>query len=194
MFDFSCPWSWLATERLFSLLDDRPDITPDFTWRPFLLDPAEFTPGRLTRLARILRDQAAEQGLSFSPGALSEPAPTVDAHRLIAWLSSRTDAEPAVRYIFHARFSENRDISDREVLTAAAGACGMEPERVLPFLSGKLLAGHVSADHRLSARRGLNGIPVVLAGPYAITGLQDKPVYERLLDAAATAIRADSHD
>ncbi|MGH7105506.1 MAG: DsbA family oxidoreductase [Acetobacteraceae bacterium] len=199
--DLVCPWCRLGVRRLFSTVRRRPDLCCDVLWQPFLLNPDMPRAGmprydyvvrkfggeeRARRLYASITEIGRGQGLVFRFDRIRRAPSSVDAHRLVRWAGRFGRSAEAVEAIFHAYFTEGRDIGEVMVLAAIAGAIGLDPTAARAFLEGDLETEAVHADNLRAHRLGINGVPCfVIAGRHAIAGAQEPEVIERLLDVAA---------
>lgn len=199
--DLVCPWCRLGVRRLFVTLQRRPDLVCDVVWQPFLLNPDMPRAGmsrydyvirkfggeeRARRLYASITEIGRGQGLAFRFDRIRRVPSSVDAHRLVRWAGRRGRAAEAVEAIFHAYFTEGRDIGDHGVLVATAASIGLGAAATRAFLDSDAEADAVQADNLRAHRLGINGVPCfIVGGRHAIAGAQEPEVIERLLDVAA---------
>lgn len=155
VFDFSCPWSRIGIDNLFTVLNHRSEISCSVIWTGVFL-------GEQTHCK----------------------ASTMHANRLLSWLSSRGNVAPLVSAIFKAHSDRQENIGDIAVLTDIAGQCGFDREAVQGFLSGNLLKGTVVTARSALRHRGFQSVPTIVIDGIALSGLQEPYVYERLLNTA----------
>ena len=114
----------------------------------------------------------------------SHSLPALAASKLAATYG--LEAEEAFhRAMFKAYFSENRTISDKGVIAAIAGECGLDPTVFAAEYQAQelTLAGQVTSDHEQATRLGINAIPTVIVDDrVSIRGAQDTRTYIRVLD------------
>ena len=71
-------------------------------------------------------------------------------------------------------FTEGTDLSDREVLVAAARECGMDADRVRRRLLSDEDVDIVTAEAQSFEAAGVNGVPYfILGGIFAVPGAQE---------------------
>jgi predicted DsbA family dithiol-disulfide isomerase len=198
--DLVCPWCYLGVRRLLRTLRRRPDIAFELIWRPFLLNPDMPRMGmarpdyvvrkfggedRAKRLYATISETGRNEGLDFRFDRIRRTPSSIDAHRLVRYASGYGRADSLVEALFAAHFTDGYDLGDRDVLTAVATACGMDPLAVRRFLASNAEADGVHADNLRAHRLGINGVPCfVVDGMHAISGAQEPEVIERLLDIA----------
>jgi predicted DsbA family dithiol-disulfide isomerase len=198
--DLVCPWCYLGVRRLARTLARRPDISAELIWRPFLLNP-DMPRGGMARDDYVLRKFGGEdrarrlyasiseigrvEGIVFRFDRIARTPSSVDAHRLVRWASLQHRGTAMVDAIFRAHFTDGIDIGDPLALARLAGACGMDANAALGWLTSDADAETVHADNLRAHRLGINGVPCfVIDGRHAIAGAQDGEVIERLLDVA----------
>ncbi len=179
----------------------RPDLVCDVVWQPFLLNP-DMPRGGMSRYDYVIRKFGGEerarrlyasiteigraQGLLFRFDRIRRAPSSVDAHRLVRWADRFGRAAEAVDAVFHAYFTEGKDIGELAVLSAIAGAIGLDGAAARAFLQSDIETEAVHADNLRAHRLGINGVPCfIISGRHAIAGAQEPEVIERLLDVAA---------
>jgi predicted DsbA family dithiol-disulfide isomerase len=168
--DVICPWCWIGKRQLDLALDGV-GARFDIHFRPFQLNPdmpEEGVPRAEYRAAKFgsalrgaeLDAQVAEVGrgigLEFRHDLMRRTPNTVRAHRLIAWAAGPRQAA-LKEALMRAYFVEGQDIGDPGVLTAIAGAQGLEGAGA--FLASDALDAHVRAEDLAFRRLGINGVP-----------------------------------
>ncbi len=198
--DIVCPWCYLGKRRL-ELALAASSVTATIRWRAFQLDASAprhvdvSVSELLQRKYGMSRQQveASQQRLVELGRAdgidyrfeLAKTGNTRDAHRLVAFATSRDRADAMVDALMRAYFTEGLPIGDVERLVEIGASQGFEPDEVRAALSGSTWNDAVDADLRLAREIGVRGVPFfVLAGRYALSGAQ--PV-EVLRDAVTRA-------
>ena len=86
---------------------------------------------------------------------------------------------------FKAMFTDSRDISDPDVLTAIAREVGCDPARFAADLADRSVAQTVLEEHRDAVERhGIRAIPTVLVDGRTVEGAVPEEEYVRLIEAA----------
>lgn len=182
-FDTSCPWSYLALERLREAairtgarVDFRPVLVADVleVANPgFPADRAEAVPARARYQAKDLTDWARYCGLTLRrPGHWPLRPEWAQRGAVVA---AAIGGEPSVRgYLdaaFAALFAEGRDIGDRAFVEAILVATGLDAAEVAAALQDGQ-ADRVLADNaaRLLAAGGF-GTPSFLVDPGGVADL-----------------------
>ena len=200
-FDPICPWCYIGKRRLQRALGQRPAISAQLNWRPFMLNPDmppqgmerqtyllhKFgTEARVRRLLGALEEtgQSEEIGFNFE-GIIHTPA-TDDAHRLVKYASEYGQGEPVVESLFRAFFVEGRDIGLFDELSAIGRAAGLDGGALDAYLDSSTDTEWVIKQNSIAHRLGVNGVPCFLLNrELALQGAQQPDVLARLLDAAA---------
>ena len=80
--------------------------------------------------------------------------------------------------LFHAYFSEGRDVGNLEVLAGIAGKIGLPIQDVRRFLKSDSGRDEVLKAEAEGRRRGLNAVPFfVLNGTAALSGAQSPEIF-----------------
>ena len=200
-FDPICPWCYIGKRRLERALGQRPAISANLNWRPFMLNP-DMPPSGMERWAYMLHKFGTEarvrrlQGALASTGQSEEidfnfddihhtPA-TQNAHRLVKYASEHGVCAAVVEGLFHAFFIEGRDIGQFEELSAIGRAAGLESGQLDAYLDSSTDVSWVIEQNSLAHRLGVNGVPCfMMNGELALQGAHNPGILARLLDAAA---------
>lgn len=189
--DFLCPWCYVTALRLDEVRREVGDVVT-FEWHSFALRPvAKDRPlDAFTRYTEgWARCAAAEPRASFHTWAGEHSPPSHSMPCLIAGKAVMHDFGTDGFDRFHlalmrAYFSENRTISDREVMLEVADAVGLDA----PALSKRLDADHdsleaeVVADHRDALARGIAAVPtVVIDEEYMLQGAMTVEQYRKVV-------------
>jgi len=209
-FDLTCPWCYVGSARIMrSVAAHAPSGEPGsgfpLLWRPFLLDqsiPALGVPraayfvrkfGSETRARRfygILNDLALAEGLRFDFEAMKTIPSTLDAHRVLLWLrrfGTQDAVSTMVVRLMRAHFLDGLHIGDQLVLARLAVETGAaSAAEIRSLLSGRDFQADVMQEHSDAQRRGVTGVPCVIANSMAISGLQDEKVIDAILRVASS--------
>ncbi|MFN4041696.1 MAG: DsbA family oxidoreductase [Brevundimonas sp.] len=207
--DVVCPWCVVGLGGLETALERlKPEgITAEIAFRPFELNPDMApegenivehigrkygaTPEQSAANREMIRARAAEampdvDGRPFEMrmGEDSRIWNTFDAHRLLHWAGEMEgDAQARLKKaLFHAHFTENRNLTDAGVLTAAAEAAGLDRAEAAEVLASSRYVEAVRTDQAQWRARGISAVPaVVIDGKYLISGGQPAAVFEEAL-------------
>jgi len=203
VFDLVCPWCFLGARRLRRMLRNRPDLSADIIWRPFLLHPDLAPQGvarqdylarrfggeeRARRVHGTMAELGRQEGIAFRFDRIRRIPHSLDAHRLVRWAARFGAADCVVDALFQAYFTAGADLGDPSVLAAIAAGQDLDAAAARRFLASGAEVEAVHADNLRAHRLGINGVPCfVIAGRHAIAGAQEPEVLERLLDVALVA-------
>lgn len=171
--DFVCPWCYIGKRRLdealasvfgpvqvnwhpFQLNPDMPDggLAFDDYLRQKFGDPEALRPamGQLTRLG------AAEE-ISFRFDLIERVPNTRPAHRLMKLAETQGRQSSLADALYHAFFSEGRDIGEREVLLSIASAAGLGSDAAAECLDDERIDRIVLAEEAQARKAGVTGVP-----------------------------------
>ena len=135
------------------------------------------------------RAEDAWPGFAMRMGPDSRIWNTFDAHRLLHWAheTGGASAQRALKEaLFRTHFTDNRSLTDPDVLADAAAAAGLDRARAVEVLSDDLYAPEVRAAQALWRARGISAVPaVVIEGQYLISGGQPAEVFAEALRKVA---------
>jgi predicted DsbA family dithiol-disulfide isomerase len=188
--DVVCPWCFIGKRRLEKAIALKPEIVVTVHYRPFFLNawiPREGisreayltqkfgSVERYMSMAPRVVEAAREEGLVYNTGAVMRQPNTIDCHRLIRWAGeSGADQARMKQRLMELYFTEGGDLTDNEVLVAAAQACGLDAADVRKRLATDEDVDIVSAEARSFENAGVNSVPYfILGGIFAVAGAQE---------------------
>jgi len=167
-YDFHSPWAYLAATQI-EVLAARHGLAS--AWRPLHLPrlieaidgrrPLEENSAFLAWYKQDLQDWAELYGLSlhYHPAYPLRPARALRASLRAAELGQ---APAFALAVFHAYWSESRDISDLETLGELAIACGLDSASIRAAGTDKAYGERLEANTREAIERGIFGVPSVI--------------------------------
>lgn len=200
VFDTTCPWCFIGKRRLDRALRQRPHVTAEIRWRPFLLNPELPTEGmardtylerkfgdlhRVQRLFGAVEQAGQTENIDFQFSRITRTPNTVASHRLVHFARD-FDCQPAVvDALFAAYFLDGRDIGDVAVLAEVGEGCGLPGQPVKDYLASDMDAAVIQEQNTKAHRWGVNGVPCYLfEEAYALAGAQEPDILLRLVDLA----------
>jgi predicted DsbA family dithiol-disulfide isomerase len=186
--DVVCPWCYIGKHRLERALALTRDTPVEVEFKPYFLNPwipregidrktyLETKFGSVERYAAIAQRVAAAaeaEGLIYAADKISRQPNTLDCHRLILW--ARGTAEPArvKQRLMELYFAAGADLSDPEVLVAAAKGCGMDADLVRRRLASDEDVARISGESNAAKVAGIDGVPTFVFGSrMLVTGAQ----------------------
>jgi predicted DsbA family dithiol-disulfide isomerase len=187
--DLICPWCYIGLRRMqagLKLLDK--EIIPKIGWRPFQLNPDMPVEGLNRKIYRskkfgswerslAMDAQVAETGktvgIEFNYDQVLMTPNTLAGHRLLWWARQRDHQEALAEALFHAYFTEGRDVGRHDVLAEVAASVGLPEAEALTFLKSDAGSKEVEREALEGLKLGLEGVPFfVINGMPAISGAQ----------------------
>jgi len=199
--DVVCPWCYVGKRRLEQALETAGYASrAHILWRPFELNPtmpksgmdrqayldAKFGGPEARRAMEQRIAKAGEaDGIVFAFDRIERMPSTFDAHRLLWFAQQHGKQDDLAEALFHAYFSEGRDIGDRPTLVEIAVEAGLGRGEAQQFLSGDAGIEEVRAEEAASHRLGIRGVPYFLLNDtYAISGAQFPDIFVAALQRA----------
>lgn len=196
--DVVCPWCWIGEARLYRALERRPDVQAEVIWRPFQLAPdlppegmdwdevvrTKFGgPERARAMFAHVAAAGAGDGLEFDFERISAHPNTRNAHRLVLLAQEAGVGREMAEALFHANFTEGRDVGKTGVLADVAAQVGLDRDRIARFLAGDQLSRVVDESQAEAKSLGVDGVPFfVFEGKYAFSGAQPLETFVSVLD------------
>jgi predicted DsbA family dithiol-disulfide isomerase len=201
--DVICPWCFIGKRRLEKALIGR---SAAVRWHPFQLNrdmPREGIDRKSYRIRKFgswersqeLDAQVAAagqgEGIAFHFDRMARTPNTLDAHRVI-WLAGESGVQDAVvETLFHAYFTDGRDLSDRATLADVATGAGLDRAEVDDLLAGDNGLDAVRAGEDEARRLGASGVPFfVVNGRIALPGAQPPELFRQAFEKAGAAVVA----
>ncbi|MFO1394965.1 MAG: 2-hydroxychromene-2-carboxylate isomerase [Steroidobacteraceae bacterium] len=173
-FDCSSPWTWLAFRNLQPLARE---LGVEVRWRPVLVggifnavNPSVYefrergVPAKQAYLRKDLRDWARLAGIRIVFPPTVFPVNSVRAMRGCLWLEPEGRLVPFAEAVFHAYWSEDRDISQDAVLAELCSQVGVEPERFFAGIAEPAIKEQLRANTDEVIARGGFGSPTIFVG------------------------------
>ncbi len=188
-FDFSSPYSYLASERIDALAEKH---GRKVQWRPILLGAIVKSLGTVTLTSQpgqaeySLRD--FDRSARFLDIPYVQPAnfpiSTVTAARAYYWLHGQ-DCALARRFaheVFRAYFAAGRDVSTAEVVLDLAQKVGADRTAVEAGMNDAAIKERLRAETEAVLAAGVFGVPWIVVDGEAFWGADRLPQIERWLE------------
>jgi predicted DsbA family dithiol-disulfide isomerase len=197
--DIMCPWCIIGLRGLEEALERIRDVaTADITFRAFELNPNMpregenmrehvgrkygASPEQSAKSRTMIKARAASVGFTFASSDESRVWNTFDAHRLLHWAEKQGHQSELKHRLFVAVFTEQRDVSDRDVLVDCAADAGLDADEARTVLESGAYSDEVRAEEHYYRSRGINSVPsIILDDTYLITGGQTADAFEQTL-------------
>jgi len=173
-FDCSSPWTYLAFHNLQPLARE---LGVEVRWRPVLVggifnavNPSVYefrergAPAKQAYLKKDLADWARSAGLRirFPPSVF--PVNSVKAMRGCILLEPEGKLVPFAEEVFRAYWSDDRDISQDEVLASLCERVGIEPQWFLAGIARPEIKAQLKSNTDEVIARGGFGSPTIFVG------------------------------
>jgi predicted DsbA family dithiol-disulfide isomerase len=199
--DVVCPWCFIGKRRLEKALALKPNIPVQVRFHPYFLNPwvpregmsrdeyltTKFgSPERYQSIAGRVAAAAAAEGLTYAVDKMRRQPNTLDCHRLILWAEAIGKAAEMKQHLMDLYFTEGADLSDREVLVAAAATVGLDAAETRQKLETDQDIDKVEAAASSAKDAGIDGVPTyILGGVAAVSGAQAPEVLANAIEQIA---------
>jgi len=162
-----------------------PQAQFEVNWRPFELNPnapkvgtnklkmynEKFGAERIKMMLPRMTEAFAKVGVKYSMGG--NTGNTFDSHRLIYYAGTKGKQDALVEELFLNYFSEEKCITDVNVLLAAAAKAGLDRGETGKMLEDPQLFKKEVEDEKRRFGRGCTGVPFfVINGEEGLSGAQ----------------------
>lgn len=188
-FDFSSPYAYMMSERIDALAAKH---GRKVKWRPFLLGAVFKHTGSVPMPSQPLKGEYSKNDLLRSARFLGLPCRMPDAFpisthqacRVFYWLESRNPqlAHDFAQAVFRAYFTENRDISQVDVLQDIGEKLGIERDAVVAATGDDAVKNHLREVCEAAIAGGVFGAPYVVIDGEPFWGVDRLPQIERWLE------------
>ncbi len=200
--DVVCPWCIVGFRQLDQALQQQ-GVLAQLRWHPFELNPAMGPEGQNLRehiaekygstpeQSQQARDRltalGAELGFAFNFDDDSRIVNTFAAHQLLDWAETQGRQHPLKLALFQAYFTDQKDVSDPDVLLNAVQSAGLDPQAAGAALKSGAHEQPVRQKQQFWTSRGISGVPsMVFGGKYLLTGAQGTETYAQVLQRCLT--------
>lgn len=202
--DIVCPWCAIGLAALLEAIGRLPDdVAVELIFHPFQLNPGlppegEAIADNLLRKygagpeqasagAGRIRAAAAEAGVDMS-GRTGRLFDTFDAHRLLSWAKDEGTQLPLKKALLQTYFTRGENVSDHDVLAAAAGRAGLDANAAREVLASGRYADEVREGEAYWRGEGVLSVPtIILDREFVISGAQSPDRLEKALHRRAAA-------
>ncbi|WP_291579844.1 DsbA family oxidoreductase [Clostridium sp. UBA6640] len=200
--DYACPYCYIGERQLEKALESfSGNEGIDISFKCFELDPSasyETTTNTRERISGkysislekaqqmidSITEYAKRVGLDYNYGT-TRYTNTFDAHRIAKYAETKGKGLEMSEKLFHAYFTENKQMSDHKVLTDIAIELGLDKLEVEEVLRNKKFAENVRNDEYEASRLGIQAVPFCLInGKYSDSGAQPPEVFKEAIEKA----------
>jgi predicted DsbA family dithiol-disulfide isomerase len=192
--DMVCPWCFIGKRRWEKAIETAGYANQvQVTWRPFQLNPtmpksgmdrrtyleAKFGGAEARReIEERLAKAGVTDGIMFAVDRIARTPNTFEAHRLMWFAQQHKKQDDLAEGLFHAYFSEGRDIGDGQTLVDVAEEIGLDRDATRQFFASDQGVEVVREEEAAGHRLGIRGVPYfMLNGTYAISGAQPPDIF-----------------
>jgi len=198
--DVVCPWCIVGYQQLSQALSNT-RMSAQIRWQPFELNPTMPEEGQNLQEhmaqkygsskaqgeenRQRLTDLGTSLGFTFAFTDASRMVNTFKVHQLLHWAGLQDDnKEHELKLVlFEAYFSDQKDVSDDNVLLSAAISIGFDTKDTLKVLQDEPYANDVRQRQKLWVDKGVSGVPsMVFSNKYMVTGAQGIKNYETVIN------------
>jgi predicted DsbA family dithiol-disulfide isomerase len=199
--DVVCPWCYIGKRLLEQAIALKPDIPVEVRFRPYFLNPwvppegmsrQDYLIAKFGSVERYNSNNdrvvaaAAAIGLDYDRDRIKRQPNTLDCHRLILWADQADKAAAMKQRLMEIYFSEGGDLSQSEVLVAAAGDCGLDGAQVRALLASGAGIEEVEREAQSAKEAGIEGVPCfIIGGTVALSGAQAPEYLAAAIERAA---------
>eukprot|EP00746_Dinoflagellata_sp_MGD_P021738 gnl/MRDRNA2_/MRDRNA2_150801_c0_seq1.p1 gnl/MRDRNA2_/MRDRNA2_150801_c0~~gnl/MRDRNA2_/MRDRNA2_150801_c0_seq1.p1 ORF type:complete len:186 (-),score=56.27 gnl/MRDRNA2_/MRDRNA2_150801_c0_seq1:60-617(-) len=165
----------------------------DVKWIPFQLNPQaeggagknklkmykeKFGEERVNQMLPMMQQVGRQEGINFSYGG--NTGNTFDSHRLISLALKQGNQDAIIEELFKNYFEEEKCLSDRAVLLAAANKVGLHDAEEMLRSSAEV--SEVESDiAKYQKGQSITGVPFfIINGRYRMSGAQDPETFEEI--------------
>lgn len=204
--DVMCPWCIVGFRQLEQALAVS-GMGARVRWQPFELNPDMAPEGQnlaehIAQKYGASPEQSAQNrarlqqigqslGIDFAFAPDSRIVNSFAAHQLLEFALGVGLQHPLKLALFRAHFTDQRDVSDTDVLLDVAEAVGIDRADAAQVLDSGALADPVRQKQAFWTARGISGVPsMIFAEKYLVTGAQGAETYAQILQKLAQEEKA----
>jgi len=210
--DTVCPWCRIGKHNLNEALAEwtkTNDEPVEIEYLPFLLDPVEpgskenfrqrfaerkgIGPAQFEQMFARVTEVGRQAGITFNFDKIEIAVDTVPGHELIQLAPA--EKKPAlIEAIMKAYFEDGKDISEDDILIAAAREAGLTEDELGEI--EPIFRSHVNREAVLAMiaqvqRAGISGVPFfIIDGKLGVSGAQPVPQFLAAFEQAKTLVPA----
>ncbi|WP_293025175.1 DsbA family oxidoreductase [Pandoraea sp.] len=195
--DIACPWCAVGLSSLrLALARLENEVEPEIVVHPFELNPDMAaggentvkylsrkygrTPEQVAQTQAMIRERGASVDFTFGPR--TRVYNTFDAHRLMHWAGLQGEQLPLKLALLRAYHSDDKDVSNHDVLVEVAESVGLDPVEARAVLQRGDYAEQVRAEERDYQAKGIHSVPTIIFNRrYVLTGGQPVETFEQVI-------------
>ena len=197
--DVVCPWCAIGYKKLseaMTQLDD--DISFDINWKPYELHPEipkegfdkkEYykikfgeSSGSSDRF-NFITEEAKKVGLEFNFKKSKNLPNTFLAHRLLWFCRSKNKQHVLAEALFHAYFSDGRDVGDKDELIQISSENGINREEIKEFFQTNIGHEEVLREENRAREMNIFSVPTYIFNKkYLLVGGQESDTFKAYIN------------
>ena len=199
--DVVCPWCVIGYRQLAIALEQT-GTDHTIHWHPFELNPNMPSEGQNLRehiiekygstkqesdASRVRMTEAGrEVGFEFNFNDDTRMHNTFNLHQLLHFADQQGRMHDLKQALFTAHFTNNRDISDINVLADIAAEIGLDRSEALAVLAGQFFAKEVRTAEQHWQQQGIQSVPAIIFNErHLVSGAQGVDNYLNILEQLA---------
>lgn len=200
--DVVCPWCTIGYKRLEKAIDELGiQDQVEIEWHPFELNPNMPVEGQNVQehiaekygatlekqkeSQQHMAEAGAELGFTFDYFDEMRMVNTFDAHMLLEYAKDLGKQTELKMRLTKAFFSEQKDVSKKEVLKEALLDVGLNAEEALATLENEKVRKEVTSKQEYWKNLGVNSVPtIVFNNKSAVAGAQPVDVFKQIISEA----------
>lgn len=205
--DVMCPWCIIGYRQL-ALALAQTNTPHEIHWHPFELNPNMPPEGQNMRehivekygssvqASEASRDKMTaigkELGFDFRFTADMRMHNTFNTHQLLHWADQQGRMHELKMALFSAHFTDQRNLSDNEVLADIAAEIGLNRDEALAVLANQRFAQEVREEEQHWQHQGIQSVPaVVFNNRHLVSGAQGIDNFTLILNQLAQMANDD---
>ena len=193
--DIICPWCYIGKTRLDQAFSQRPNLTPVYRWRSFLLNPSmpaegmnrqAYLTAKFGHAASAVYGRIAmvglEAGIEFQFSKIQRTPDTRPIHHLL--LAAGKKSEILAEHFYKAYFLDGLDIGKVNIQDEILEVCGLDRQKLSANLTAA--ANQLETDLQDCHTLGIEGVPMIIFnGSLSLAGAYPPDILLNVIDSAA---------
>lgn len=197
--DVMCPFCYIGKRRFEQALNQFEYADEiDIEWRSFQLNPDLKTDPDISineylaeskgwplehaqKMNQRVTEMAKEVGLEYNMNQ-AVVANSFDAHRLLQFAKSQNKGNEVEEALFHAYFTEGKNIGDHRTLISLGSEIGLDPDKTEEILGSDQYSNQVKHDIEIAGGMNIRGVPFFLFDrKYGVSGARETEIFLKAL-------------
>ena len=193
--DIICPWCYIGKTRLKQAFSQRPNLTPVYRWRSFLLNPSmpaegmnrqAYLTAKFGHAASAVYGRVAmaglDAGIEFQFSKIQKTPDTRPIHHLLLAAGNKSDA--LAGHFYKAYFLDGLDISEVKIQDEILAVCGLDRQALSHNLTAA--ATQLETDLHDCHTLSIEGVPLIIFnGSLSLAGAYPPDILLNVIDSAA---------